>query len=192
MEAWTSDLLNDEGSNPKFSSVTTFKCYETGSSSGTSDCELKSLFSLAQGHQGTQAFNAQAFGMGMANTNRIYDLFTTAGGKATGTYAAGVAWAFTNNGKTDWHLPSLGELRQMMKWQLGQAWSSDATNCTTGGTRNSATYGAGAMNFADDYYWTSSEHTTGLNTAERIKGSCERLTASKSSSNPTRVVRAFG
>jgi hypothetical protein len=51
--------------------------------------------------------------MGMANTNQIYARLTTAGGVATSSYAAGVAWAYTNNSKTDWFLPSKAELYEL-------------------------------------------------------------------------------
>ena len=97
---------------------------------------------------------ATAIGMGMSNSNQIYARLTTAGGSAANTHAAGVAWEYTNNGKTDWYLPSRDELNQMCKWQRGVAWTSDATVCT-GGTLNS---GPGASGFSDaGGYWSSSE-----------------------------------
>ncbi|MBJ7488676.1 MAG: DUF1566 domain-containing protein [Ilumatobacteraceae bacterium] len=64
-----------------------------------------------------------------------------------------VAADYTNNSKTDWHLPSKDELNQMCKWQRGVAWVSDAPVCT-GGTLNS---GTGASGFSTVTYWSSSE-----------------------------------
>ncbi len=88
---------------------------------------------------------AQGIGSGMSNT-------TTADSTCT-SGAIRVAADYTNNSKTDWHLPSKDELNQMCKWQRGVAWVSDATVCT-GGTLNS---GTGASGFSTVTYWSSSE-----------------------------------
>ncbi len=124
----------------------------------------------------------------MTNTNQIHSRLTTAGGAAANTYAAGIAYAFTNNGKTDWHLPSKVELNQMCKWQKGQEWVSDATACTAGGL-NSALWGASG--FSTNGYWSSSE--LALNTAaDNVFNAGAQRENFKNSVGPVRVARAFG
>jgi hypothetical protein len=88
-------------------------CYNTGSSSSTNNCQTNSIYSGDATAQSTSRTAATGIGQGMANTNQIYALLTTAGSVATANYAAGVAWAYTNNGKIDWHLPSKAELDQL-------------------------------------------------------------------------------
>jgi hypothetical protein len=59
----------------------------------------------------TVPLGATAFeiGSGMANTNAIQ----AQSGNVAATSAAVYAYEYTNNGKTDWHLPSLEELNQL-------------------------------------------------------------------------------
>lgn len=121
---------------------------------------------------------ATAIGTGMANT-------TTADTGCT-TGAIQIAADYTNNGKTDWHLPSKDELNQMCKWQGGLDWISDATVCT-GGTPNS---GRGASGFSSPY-WSSSE--SGATTAWRQNFVSGAPNGAVTKDGPWRVrpVRAF-
>ena len=172
--------------------TTTTKCYAAGSNSETSNCQTNSIYSNTAG-QAASRTAALAIGMGMSNTNQVHARLTTAGGVARNTYASGIAFDFTNNGKTDWHLPSNDELNQMCKWQRGQAWVSDATICNNTGTLNS---GRGASGFSADNYFGSSEidnGVAGVNLAS-FQSFNDGFLGGGNKSDPgfVRVVRAFG
>ena len=167
-------------------------CYAALSDSGTSDCQTNSIYSNSA-NQSTSRTAATAIGMGMANTNQIYARVSNnggAGGAATNTYAAGVAWAYSNDGMTDWFLPSKNELNQLCKWNRGVAWTSDATVCT-GGTLNSATFGASSSGFSSSTYLSSSEFNATYAWSQYFVdgGTAGYL---KSSGTVLRPVRAFG
>ncbi|NBR99945.1 MAG: DUF1566 domain-containing protein, partial [Actinobacteria bacterium] len=134
-------------------------CYAAGSDSGTSNCQSNSIYPNSAG-QAASRTAAALIGMGMANTNQIYARLTTAGSVSTSSYAAGVAWAYSNNGKSDWYLPTRSELNQMCKWIRNQAWVSDATACDSTGALNT---GRNATGFLSGTYWSSTEG--GLETA---------------------------
>ena len=179
---------SDQSSGIVWATTTAF-CYNSGSTTETNSCQSNSIYSGDSTAQAASRTAATAIGKGMANTNQIHARLTTAGGAATNTYAAGIAYAYVNNGKTDWHLPSKDELNQMCKWQRGVAWTSDATVCT-GGTLNSATWGA--TGFSSGSYWSSSEWTAVVSAWRQsfdggVQGSGLRY-------NPysVRPVRAFG
>jgi hypothetical protein len=72
------------------------------------------------------------------------------------TYAAGLARAYTGGSKSDWYLPSTTELNLICQWSRGVV--SSVTNACTGGTLNSATYGASGAGLAARF-WSSSEAT---------------------------------
>jgi hypothetical protein len=69
-------------------------------------------------------------GTGYANTQAAVG---QAGGGNTAGHAITAAWDYTNNSKSDWHLPSKDELNQLY-----------LRRTTVGG-------------FATDFYWSSSE-----------------------------------
>jgi hypothetical protein len=162
-------------------------CYAEGSDGGTSDCRTNSIYSNTAG-QAASRLAQTSIGKGMENTNHIHARLTTAGGAARDTYAAGVAWAYTNNGKTDWHLPSKDEVNQMCKWQRGQAWVSDATICDNTGALNS---GPGASGFAVDWYPSSSEWDASNMWAQNFPGG-NLMDLGKQNRGQVRPVRAFG
>ena len=167
-------------------------CYAALSDSGTSDCQTNSIYSNSA-NQSTSRTAATAIGMGMANTNQIYARVSNnggAGGAATNTYAAGVAWAYSNDGMTDWFLPSKNELNQLCKWNRGVAWTSDATVCT-GGTLNSATFGASSSGFSAFSYWSSSEYDGEDHWIQSFANG-DQINVGKSRTHYVRPVRAFG
>jgi hypothetical protein len=127
--------------------------------------------------------------MGMANTNQIYSRLTTVGLVSESNYAAGIAWAYTNNGKTDWYLPSKDELNQMCKWQRGVDWTSDATVCT-GGTLNSVRWGASG--FANQNYWSSSEVDNAHVWRQLFTDGTQASNNNKDNTFAVRPIRAFG
>lgn len=73
------------------------------------------------------------------------------------TTAAGAARAYRGGSKSDWYLPSLAELNNLIKWARGLAWISNAT-VASGGTVNSPKFGAGTAGFIQQSgYWSSTE-----------------------------------
>ena len=165
-------------------------CYAAGSDSGTSNCESNSIYSNSAG-QAASRTDAELIGRGMANTNQIYARLTTAGAAPTANYAAGIAWAYSNNGKADWHLPSSYELNQMCKWFRGVAWTSDTFVCT-GGTSNSATYGANTSGLTDEGYHSSSEELVNGSRFQTFNIGGWQSTGFKVGLNHVRPIRAFG
>jgi hypothetical protein len=138
-------------------------CYNADGTTDANDCLLNSIYSGDASAQAASRTASEAIGMGMANTNRIHSRLTTAGGVVTSDYAAGLAFAYTNNGKTDWHLPSLDELDELI------------TQLSLGGTT----------------LYTSSEDLASRawrqNTGDFVVSS-----TSKNGIRPVRAVRAFG
>ena len=88
-------------------------CYDFASTVANQNCLNSTIYPGTMAQQADSRIASQAIGMGMSNTNQIHSRLTTAGDVATNTYAAGIAFDFTNNGKTDWHLPSKDELNQL-------------------------------------------------------------------------------
>ncbi len=162
-------------------------CYAAGSDSGTSNCQLNSIYPNSAG-QAASRTAAEEIGMGMANTNQIYARLTTAGGVATGSYAAGIAWAYSNNGKTDWYLPSRSENIQLCKFVRGLDWVSDATPCNSGSLIRTTARGF----FLSGNYYSSTEG--GIDSAYNLytpSGGGEG-NGYKSNNHNVRAVRAFG
>jgi hypothetical protein len=125
-------------------------CYNNDGTSSTTNCQGGSVYPGDATAQGVAAEAGFAIGMGMANTNQIYSRLTTVGLAATNTYAAGMAWAYTNNGKSDWYLPSYREINELCKYARTQTTGNTATDCAaTGSLRTS---------FSAVEYYSSSEY----------------------------------
>jgi hypothetical protein len=130
------------------------KC--NNSSSNNNNCQLFSIYDpYATPNQADSRTASTAIGKGMANTNTIYDPLTRRGVVSTSSYAAGIAWAYTNNSKTDWFLPSKDELNELCKYakNTGQA--------SGGGTVCAGAISASVRGFSTVNYWSSSESTDG-------------------------------
>ena len=103
----------------------------------------------------TSAYNnASGVGLGYANSSTIVTQNGTYNASSN-NYAAGAARAYTGGSKTDWYLPTTAELNLLCQWNRGVT-PNVATVCS-GGSRNSATYGASSAGFSSGNYWSSSE-----------------------------------
>jgi hypothetical protein len=81
-------------------------------------------------------------------------LVTNGRGNGTST-AAGAARAYSGGSKSDWYLGSPVELNLLCQWARGVP--SSATTSCTGGSLNSATYGASSAGLDGSFYWTSTQ-----------------------------------
>jgi hypothetical protein len=125
--------------------------------------------------------NALGIGLGYKNSRLI-----VAQGNNT-TTAAGTARAYGGGSKNDWYLPTSAELNLLFQWNVGIAPS--VTTVCSGGTRNSATYGAQNAALSDNNYWSSSE----VSATHAWGGGCFQGTTTKDGvvGVEVRPVRAF-
>jgi hypothetical protein len=79
---------------------------------------------------------------------------------SSNNYAAGAARGYAGGSQSDWYLPTTAELNLLCQWARGVA-PSVTTGCT-GGSINSANYGAESAGFVGDWYWSSSEDIPGV------------------------------
>ena len=163
--------------------TTAAACYNADSVSSTNDCQSNSIYSGTAAEQAASEIASEAFGMGMSNTNQIYARLTTAGGASTSSYAAGMAWAYSNNSKTDWFLPSRLELNQLCRYAWSLTQDNTATTCTGGTTILSPFVSAGR-------YWMSTENGL-INGTGHWFGGTTHLPYRKNTTRYVHAVRAF-
>jgi hypothetical protein len=120
--------------------------------------------------------------MGMSNTNDIYARLTTAGSVATTDYAAGIAWAYSNNSKTDWFLPSQLQLNELCKYARNQTTGTTSVACSSSGSLRTG--------FSAQRYWSSTELAATTARSMHFNDGSLR-TSGKSSTYYVRPVRAF-
>ena len=130
------------------------KVWATGtSSSGNASADISTITNDASAYN-----NILGVGLGYKNSVAIVDQNGAAYDASSNNYAAGAARAYAGGSQSDWYLPTTAELNLLCQWRNGIA-PSVTTRCT-GGSTNSATYGAGSAGFADSYFWSSSEYNT--------------------------------
>ena len=112
----------------------------------------------------------------------------TNGRSIDSTTAPGAARAYLGGSLNDWYLGSPAELNLLCQWARGVP-SSVTTSCT-GGTLNSATFGASGAGLRDDFYWSSTQDTVNSWAAVThfTNGSTNRQ---KFTLNYVRPIRAF-
>jgi hypothetical protein len=143
-----------------------YSCYDPYTETSENFCSAASIYPGGLAAQDASRTAATAIGMGMANTNQAYARITTFGGDLTSSYAAGVAWAYTNNRQTDWFLPSKDELSELFRYrtqvggftEFGNYWSSSEKTYPTALFR----YNLTSDRPPDDWwFWNwSSKHLT--------------------------------
>ena len=164
-------------------------CYPNASDVGLSDCQANSIYSNTAG-QAASRTAATPIGKGMANTNQIYARVSNGGGAdgaLTSTYAAGIAYAYANSGKTDWFLPSKDELNELCKYARTQTTGDTAVVCASTGTLR--------VGFSAAFYWSSSElePIAGLAWPQHFSSGIQGFSDDqKSTLNDVRPVRSFG
>jgi len=176
---WSSDNI-DSGTYAKV-----YTCYAEGSSVANQACNRNSLYSGTSSEQTASRTASTAIGAGMANTNEIYAAHTTRGLKATDVYAAGYAWAYTKNDKSDWHLPSKDELNELCKYARQQTTGNTSTLCdSTGSLRAGIT---GVLYLSSSESALTSVWSQWFNSNPGVQfANCKNCTMS------FRAVRAFG
>ena len=142
LEAAPSDL------STKVWATTDEMCYNTNDSNN-GNCQTTSVYSGISAVRDSSRTASYAIGRGMANTEGFAGRLAGYPSNST-NFAAGVAWAYTNNSKTDWFLPSKHELNQLCRygWRL----SVDNTAITCTGMTGTIRTGFSAVD-----YWSSSE-----------------------------------
>ncbi len=146
-------------------------------------CSNKTDFVAALASGSTGSINTLlTVGVGFYNTKTML---------GTCTYgAANTAVSYTGGGKSDWFLPSKGELNQLCKWARAIPWGSDATGCT-GGTLNLGTGdGLGAEGFVSAPYWSSSEYSADVVWYQNFSNGNPNL-PNKLQTMAVRPIRAF-
>jgi hypothetical protein len=129
------------------------KCYAAGGTAATQNCQTNNLYPGTAGEQSASTTASLPVGRGAANTDVIIARMNDGIVTEPAGYAAGSARLYTNNGLTDWFLPSRDELNAMCNYSRNPTTPPTGT-CT--GTQDGA-FEAGAFGFNNGYYWSSSQ-----------------------------------
>ena len=168
----------DSGSDPT-------KQWATGtSSSGNASLDVSGIT-----NDGSEYNNILGVGLGYQNSIAIVTQNGAAYNANSNNYAAGAARAYSGGSKTDWYLPTTAELNLLCQWARGVAPS--VTTACTGGSINSATYGAGSAGFRGESYWSSSERGASLAWDQYFHTGRQFSIYGKGATAYVRPVRAF-
>jgi hypothetical protein len=132
--------------------------------------------------------NALGVGLGLKNSIEIVT-DNGAYNASSNIYAAGAARAYAGGSKNDWYLPATAELNLLCQWARGVAPS--VTTVCTGGTINSATYGATSAGFGEISYWSSSEYSAAYAWFQIFDGSGQSGADRNYPNYYVRPIRAF-
>ena len=124
---------------------------------------------------------AWAIGSGMANTIAIQ----AQTGNVAASSAAVYAYEYSNNGKSDWHLPSIFELNEMCKYARDTGQPAGRDFVCSGG---SSAFNRGFSNFG---YWSSTEYTGNTALLQDFMSNSVMANFSKGVTDRVRPVRAF-
>jgi hypothetical protein len=105
----------------------------------------------------------------------------------TNQFAAGAARDYRGQGLSDWYLPSSAELNTLCQWNRGLTQSF--TTICSGGSQDSATYGA-QTSLMSGTYWASSENGASNNGKISVFGTGQ-AGLTKTSTASVRPIRSF-
>jgi hypothetical protein len=164
---WSADSTLDDG------------CTIPGSSTLDPSCAWSGVGGTAIG----STARGTAIGTGFSNTQAAVG---QAGGGDTANRAISIAWEYTRNGKSDWNLPSQGELNELCKYARTQTTGDSSVDCDGSGTLRTG--------FATTIgYWSSTEAGASVAWRQRIFSDGSKDTGTKSPNDyRVRPVRAFG
>ena len=167
-------------SSTKVWATTDLMCYNTDNSNN-GNCQTTSVYSGLSEVRVSSRTASYDIGKGMPNTEGFAGRLAGYPSNST-NFAAGVAWAYTNNSKTDWFLPSKNELNELCKYARTQTTGNTATLCDTSGAIRSG--------FSTDFYWSSSEFGANIAWFQDFASGLQD-DDNKSYTNYVRPVRAF-
>jgi len=133
--------------------TTAATCYAAGGTAATQNCQTNNLYPGTADAQSASTTASLPVGMGAVNTDAIIARMNDALVTPAANYAAGLARGYTNNGLTDWFLPSKDELNAMCNYSRNPTTPPTGT-CT--GTQDGA-FAAGPFGFAAVNYWSSAQ-----------------------------------
>jgi len=164
------------------------KCYAEGGTTATQNCQTNNLYpETTAGAQAASTTASEPVGMGAANTTAIVARMNDGIVTAPADYAAGLARGYTNNGLTDWFLPSRDELNAMCNYSRNPTTPPTGT-CT--GTQD-GTFAAGAFGFAAGGYWSSSQNAANLAWVQDFFNGGQSASSKSATTDRVRPVRAF-
>jgi len=144
-QAWTTDAA---------------KCYAVGlDSDADQNCQTNNLYPGAAVAQEASSTASLPVGRGAVNTDAIIARMNDALVTPAANYAAGLARGYTNNGFTDWFLPSRDELNAMCNYSRNPT-TPAAPTVLCAGVQN-GTFAGDSFGFINSRYWSSSQGAAG-------------------------------
>ena len=125
-------------------------------------------------------------GQGLNNTNLMQ-----VGGATSAARNAALAYAATDSSAGQWFIPSVNELNELCKYVFGQSTGNPKVACNYSGAFKSTAYsGSDLGGFVHNFYWSSTEQTSGVAMVTYFDNPVFTDIGNKSQLQPIRPIRA--